>query len=372
MIPRSPLAAIVSVFLLATCSSEKAVVAGGDDMGNFLKAELLDSAGTPLKGRIHAFSDVDTFSLELDEGGILALPARHRAWIALRTPSGSAFLLHAPIDSGRLPAMRLGTPRPLVGWLQRTATLGIAGVGTTSSAGGLFRFAQVPPGSMILKAWSDSFEASVLLSTSSPNLAHGARLDSFVVAPITVSGTRLVTAGRDDTSACGSRCRWIWTSMNLVAGLETDIPSGASLDTFRLAAFTTGTVPDTGGILSIDSVRDLGNWLLLWMTMRDQGAHPLFQRADTVPGAMVPHRIVLGSAPIVDTLRLPGADTTRFRRIALPRPSGTVFADSLIIQGRASRAIAPSSLTTGVDSCDATDTSRARPCGDIHPWFFGP
>lgn len=374
MIPRSPLAAIVSAFLLASCSNEKGAVAGGDDMGNFLRAELLDSTGTPLEGRIHASSNVDTFSLVLDEGGILTLPARRREWIAMRTPSGSAFLLHSPPDSGTLSSMRLGTPRPLVGWLQRAATFGIAGVGTTSSAGGLFRFAEVPPGFMVLKAWSDSFTASALLSTDSPDQAHGARIDSFVVAPLAVAGTRLVTAERDDTIACGSRCRWIWTDANVVVGQEAIPQTRMVVDTFRLAVFSSGAIPDTGGILAIDSVRDLGNWLLLWIRMHDPGANPLFLRAegDSVPGDKVPHRLVLGSGPIVDTARLPGADTTRLRRVAVPRPVGTVFADSIVIQWMTTRTVAPSSRSASTDVCDAMDTNRARPCGAASPWFFSP
>lgn len=367
MIRRSSLVAILSSLAFIACSTDKVAQAGGDDMGNFVRAELLDSTGTPLVGRIHAFSDVDTFSMELDKGGVLTLPARHRSWLALRTQAGSGYLLHAPLDSGTLQTMRLGTPRPLVGWLRRKASLRIAGLGATAISGGLFRFAEVPPGFMLLEAWSDSFSASVPLNTSGGNTSQG-RIDSFVVAPLSVSGPRLVTAARDDTAACGAACQWIWTSANVLAG------PGAIIDTFRLAGFSSSTVPDTGGILSVDSVHDLGNWLLLWIRMRQPGASPVFLRVigDTVPGNMPPHVLTLGAAPIVDTLVLPGADTTRLRLVALPRPDGTVFADSIVIQYGRTLAIAPSNRVALHDTCDATNTSQARSCGRSPVWFLRP
>lgn len=200
------------------CSSGEQRIAGGDDMGNFLRARLADSTGRPLSGRIAAFSDVDSISTELDAEGVLVLPSRHRAWLAMRTPQGAEFLLHAPPDSGRIGAFRLGWPRPLVGWLMRIATLRIAGVGTVDCDGGIFRFAAVPPGIMRLEAFSGSFHASVLLSTAfdTANL-EPSPVDSFVTPPLTISDTLLVEASREDTTACGSACPpWFLDSANVI------------------------------------------------------------------------------------------------------------------------------------------------------------
>ena len=99
-------------------------------MGNFLQAQLADSNGVPLEGRITAYSDVDSISTELDAGGLLVLPSRHRSWIALQTPQGAKFLLHAPSAFGRLGTFRLGSARPR-SWagLKRIATIRIAGRG---------------------------------------------------------------------------------------------------------------------------------------------------------------------------------------------------------------------------------------------------
>ena len=47
---------------ILSCSSREQLVAGGDDMGNFVQAILLDSTGAPLHGRVQVVSESDTFS----------------------------------------------------------------------------------------------------------------------------------------------------------------------------------------------------------------------------------------------------------------------------------------------------------------------
>lgn len=372
MILRTVFATLLAVLSLHGCSTDKVAQAGGDDMGNFVRATLLDSTGAPLHGRIAAFSDVDTFSLELDADGVLALPARRRAWLVVRTPSGSAFLLHGPRDSGALQAMRLAAPRPLVGWLRRIALLRIAGVGTTTSAGGLFRFSSVPPGTMLLEAWSDSFSASAPLSTTAFD-QDAQRLDSFVVAPLVVASSSLVTAGRDDTSACGASCQWLWTSANLGADTSWRRAQTSPTDTFRLLSVTSVTIPDTSLLVSVDSVGDLGNWLLLVVRVRGTGEPRLHRPdADSVAGSATPHALVLGASLTVDTTMIGSPDSVRVHKVALPRPAGTIFADSLLIQHRTVLGIAPTSRAATGDTCDASDATRARLCGGPPTWFYRP
>lgn len=371
MIRRLPLAAMLSALAFFACSTDKVAQSGGDDMGNFVRAKLFDSAGRPMDGRILAFSDIDTLSLELDAGGILVLPSRHRAWLAVRSPSGIAFLLHAPPDSGALPAMRLGVPRPLVGWLRRIATLRIAGVGRTTSAGGLFRFAEVPPGSMLLEAWSDSFTASAPLSMA-PLDQDARHVDSFVVAPLVVASAKLVTARRDDTAACGATCQWMWTSANLGADTAWRPAQTASADSFRRLPTSTSTIPDSSRIVAIDSMEDRGNWLLLSIRIRGNGSPLLhFAPSDSMAGGGV-HLPLLGAALVADTLVIGDPDSIRIHRVALPRPAGTIFADSLVLRFGSSIEVAPSSRTQPGDTCNATETVQPRRCGGFPGWYYKP
>jgi len=352
---------VLLAFVLFACSSgDEQKVAGGDDMGNFLQAQLADSNGAPLEGRITAYSDVDSISTELDAGGLLVLPSRHRSWIALQTPQGAKFLLHAPSAFGRLGTFRLGSARPLVGWLKRIATIRIAGVGSIQCTGGLFRFAAVPPGLMRLEAFSDSFSASTALSTAfGTMILDAATVDSFITPPLSVSSSELVVSARDDTSSCGATCpQWLWTHANVIGNTPT-----ASRDTFLLTYPDSRLAPDTSAVVAIDSILNTGNWLLLRFSLRGIQATPLIW-IDSSKAIGRSHALLVGAGPTVDTASYDSSDSIHSYSFAIPRTTGSLMADSLSVgpYGALGRSIDPSSASIPSDTCKASFAGSQQLC----------
>lgn len=267
-----------SLGLLLSCASDTPQVAGGDDMGNFAQATLVDSFGSPLRGRVRVLADHDTLSLEVLDGGVIRLPSRSRAWIRVIGPAGEC-LLDRPADSGRLGTLTLGRPRPLVGWLARTGSLRIPGLGDALRQGGLFRFEAVPPGRMRLVAQSDSFFAELPFSVkfSPPLDTLVLPPDSLALPPLVVTGSSLAAASPSDTAACGSGCaNWLWSRVNL----PVPEPSGTTPDVdtiapsyIRLRVSDTPS-PDSGLCDSLHLVADHGNTVVLRIFLRGRGVVP--------------------------------------------------------------------------------------------------
>lgn len=350
----APLSALLAAVFLLSCSRGQEQVAGGDDMGNFLRAVVVDSVGHPLDGRIVVVSDVDSMSLELDPGGLATIPGRRRGWIALRSSAGD-FLLDSPGDSGTLGALKVGRRRPLLGWLNRAASVSIPGVGVASREGAYFRFAAVPPGAMRLLASSDSFRVGVRLVLDLDSLARRpAATDSVVVPPLVARGSLLAVASRDDTSACGAACpSWLWSQ---ASALDDSLP----LETYvRLRP--SASLADTALVRGVSSVDSRGSWLLLRIDLKGVNTAPRLwiSASDT----LIPHRVEISGEMTNDTLVVAPADTAVTRNAALRRRDDPRLLDSLLLVVGGIVVPIPPADRTASDSCPAGFDSLPTICG---------
>jgi len=272
-VKRLLLAAVLGSLL--SCASDDPQVAGGDDMGNFAQATLVDGDGLPLKGRVRVLADHDTLSLEVLEGGVIRIPARSRAWLRVVGPQGEC-ILDQPASNGRLGILALGRPRPLVGWLARTGTLRIPGLGEAFRQGGLFRFEAVPPGRMRLLAQSDSFSAALPFSVQ----ASGGALDSLIpdslaLPPLVVTGASLASAARTDTAACGAGCAsWLWSKVNVHVPSDTASTVDTAWPTYTRMRRAVVPSPDSGLCDSLQVVADHGNTVVFRVFLRGRGVIP--------------------------------------------------------------------------------------------------
>lgn len=268
--------------LLLSCTSDTPQVAGGDDMGNFAQATLVDSFGSPLRGRVRVLADHDTFSLEVLEGGVIRIPSRSRTWIRVIGPGGEC-LLDRPADSGQLGTLTLGRPRPLLGWLARTGSLRIPGLGEAARQGGLFRFEAVPPGRMRLVAQSDSFFAELPFSVkfSPPRDTLVLPPDSLALPPLVVTGSSLAAASRSDTAACGAGCAsWLWSRVNVAVPSDSSPSVDTASPIYTRLRLTPTPSPDSGLCDSIRVVADHGNTVVFRLVLRGRNVVPRLRGID--------------------------------------------------------------------------------------------
>lgn len=361
---RCPLLAVLLAALLSACSEPPERSAGGDDMGNFLQARLLDSTGSPVAGRVQVVSDVDTVSLDLDPDGELLVPGRVRSWMIVRAASG-AYILDAPPSVGRVGDWKLGRARPLVGWTKSGATFAIAGLGVARRDGGYFRFPAVPPGRTSLRATSDSFRVSLPLDLELDRIsARRGSSDSLVLAPLVAGSTGLVVAPRSDTSGCGTGCpRWFYDLDNTVLG---ELPAYREVAPDLDTTFGESTL-----VASVLRSEARGDWILFDLLLRGASAVPVF-RADTawVPtGAdtSLPRArmgFVFVAARLANDSMVSGpADALTFHRVALRRTVSSWMSDSLQLQG-AVFAWIPRIASLASESCtrSGSDSTRST-CG---------
>lgn len=360
---RSHVLAVVLVALLSACSEPPERAAGGDDMGNFLEARLLDSAGSRVAGRVQVVSDVDTLSLALDPDGTLRLPGRARSWLVVRA-AGVAYLLDAPPPQGRAGDWKLGRPRPLVGWTRSGATFVIAGLGAALRDGGYFRFPAVPPGRTALRAVSDSFRVSLALDLELDRLsARRGTSDSLVLAPLVAGPAGLAVAPRSDTSSCGSGCpRWFYDLDNTVLG---ELPVYREVDPDPGPDFGDSTL-----VASVLRSEPRGDWILFDLMLRGASAVPVF-RADTVwwsvdADTSLP-RVRLGLVFVAgrlanDSLPNGPADALTFHRVALRRTSLPWMSDSLQLQGAVFARVPPLTWIAR-ETCVLRGDSTSSLCG---------
>ncbi|MBK9578756.1 MAG: hypothetical protein IPO40_16920 [Fibrobacteres bacterium] len=181
---------------------------GGDDMGNFLQARMVDSMGRPFAGTGTILSDRDTFLFHADTNGAFRIPAKRRSWVRLVTSRGK-FLWDAPPESGDAGIWKVGRSFILRGWFPSRGVISIAGVGEAIHDSGEFVFPEVPPGRAKLTVSTGSKSGSVLIK-----MAHrvwnvpAPVVDTLVVLPVLVlQDTALRTAPPQDPTACDSSCR---------------------------------------------------------------------------------------------------------------------------------------------------------------------
>lgn len=139
----------VALALSAGCGNGSFVrQAGGDDMGNFLQARVVDGNGRPVSGRIQILSDRDTLDAIADESGSVRVGESARDWIRFVTPAGQ-YLFDGPPESGDLGVLAVGALGTMEGWIATTGDIAIPGVGElTRNSGGVFVFDSVPPGNV--------------------------------------------------------------------------------------------------------------------------------------------------------------------------------------------------------------------------------
>jgi hypothetical protein len=322
-VKRLLLAAVLGSLL--SCASDDPQVAGGDDMGNFAQATLVDGDGLPLKGRVRVLADHDTLSLEVQEGGVIRIPSRSRAWIRVIGPQGEC-ILDQPASAGHLGILAVGRPRPLVGWLARTGTLRIPGLGEALRQGGLFRFEAVPPGRMRLLAVSDSFSAALpIFIPASGGTLDTLLADSLALPPLVVTGSALAAADRADTAACGSGCAdWIWSRVNVPVPSDSSPGADTSLPLYTRLRLSSTPSPDSGLCDSIRIVANHGNTVELEVFLRGRGVVPrLYRRAGSRQFLVQSFRS--GSA-------IPTALDSAFSLLALiPRADDSLLRDSLAL-----------------------------------------
>ncbi len=310
---------------LLSCASDDPQVAGGDDMGNFAQATLVDSFGSPLKGRVRVVGDHDTFSLEVLDGGVIRIPSRSRTWIRVIGPGGEC-ILDRPADSGHLGTLTVGRPRPLVGWLARTGSIRIPGLGEASRQGGLFRFEAVPPGRMRLVAQSDSFLAELPFSvrTSPPLDTLVLPPDSLALPPLVVTGSSLAAASRSDTAACGTGCAsWLWGKVNVYVPLDTTVGVDTAFPTYTRLRLSTTPSPDSGLCDSFRVVADHGNSVQFEIFLRGRGVIPRLR--------WVGSRQFLVQSYRSDSTAPTALDSAFSLLALLPRTDDSLLQDSLIL-----------------------------------------
>lgn len=310
--------------LLLSCASDTPQVAGGDDMGNFAQATLVDSDGIPLKGRVRVLADHDTLSLEVLDGGVIRIPSRSRTWLRVTGPQGEC-ILDRPATSGHLGILAVGRPRPLVGWLARTGTLRIPGLGEALRQGGLFRFEAVPPGRMRLLAQSDSFSAELPFSVQGSGGGKDSLLpDSLALPPLVVTGSSLAAASRTDTSACGGGCAsWLWGKVNVYVPLDTTVGVDTAFPIYTRLRLATTPSPDSGLCDSFRVVVDHGNSVQLEIFLRGRGVIPRLR--------WVGSRQFLVQSYRSDSTAPTALDSAFSLLALLPRADDSLLQDSLIL-----------------------------------------
>lgn len=327
------LAVLLGCGLLA-CDDAPERTAGGDDMGNFIQANLIDEKGLPVSGRVLVVSNVDTLSLSVDPSGTIHLPSRLRSWVKVSASEGD-YLLHAPPVQGAAGSWKLGAARPLVGWTKSRAFFSIAGLGAAIREGSYFRFAAVPPGRPLLIARNDSFHVSLGLDLELDRIsASGAAPDSLVMAPLVASPGGLEVASRSDTSGCGAGCpTWFYELDNTVLRA---VPS-YRVDT---AKSVTGR-GDSGLVASVLRAEARGRWILFDLMLRGASAVPVFEYSDgtmpsgndsaSIPG---PYNNLLVSARLAnDSMVVGAADALVLHRVAVQRDFPAGMSDSLLTYG---------------------------------------
>lgn len=361
---RSPsrLAVLLGCCLLA-CDDAPERTAGGDDMGNFLQAHLVDGAGAPVAGRVQVVSDVDTLSLSVDPSGTIHLPSRLRSWVKV-SANGADYLLHAPPVRGSAGTWKLGVARPLVGWTKSRAALSIAGLGAAIREGSFFRFAAVPPGRPLLIARNDSFYVSLGLDLELDRVnASGAAPDSLVMAPLVASASGLQVASRSDTSGCGAGCpTWFYDLDNTVLRA---VPS-YRIDTARAISGR----GDSGLVVSVLRAEARGRWILLDLLLRGASTIPVLEvspglmrgpgDSSVVPG---PYNNLLVSARMAnDSLVVGPADALVLHRVALLRDLPVEMSDSLLTYGASNVRFSPVSRVPS-ETCVLRADSISSLCG---------
>lgn len=166
--------------------------AGGDDMGNFLQARLVDATGRPLTGPVNAWSDLDSVQTSADPSGVVKVARADRRWIRFATGSGQ-YLLDSPPPSGDLGDCPVGALRRLEGWLGVSGQVSIPGVGLGSRDGGAYAVDSVPPGTIRLVVDT----ASVVVKTS---------LAEPILPPLSISGRTLQPVSVQG-SGCDTSCK---------------------------------------------------------------------------------------------------------------------------------------------------------------------
>ncbi|MBK9578757.1 MAG: hypothetical protein IPO40_16925 [Fibrobacteres bacterium] len=193
---------LLGVFLCGCGSETLDRQSGGDDMGNFLQARLVDAAGHPVAGEVVALSDQDTVQTFSDESGVIRLAGSSRHWIRFVTQEGQ-YLLDSPPENGDLGDCPVGALRRVEGWLGVAGAVSIPGVGAGTRDGGAYRIDSVPPGTVRLVVDSASVvvksqaAASVLpplmrsVSTLQPVSVQGGGCDSACKAFYSGKGSLL-------------------------------------------------------------------------------------------------------------------------------------------------------------------------------------
>lgn len=180
---------------------------GGDDMGNFLQARVVDSMGRPFAGTGTVLSDRDTMLFHADTNGAFRIPAKRRSWLRLNTSRGM-FLWDAPPESGDVGTWKVGRSFILRGWLPHPASVTIAGVGVAIHDSGEFVFTEVPPGRSRLTVAAGSKTGSVLVQMVHVVRNVPAPMDTLVVLPVLVlQDTVLRKVSAQDPTACDAPCR---------------------------------------------------------------------------------------------------------------------------------------------------------------------
>lgn len=179
--------------LVFACGSETMDrQSGGDDMGNFLQARLVDSNGHPVAGQVTALSDRDTFQMVSDGSGVVRVARSDRQWIRFVTGAGQ-YLLDGPPESGDLGDCSVGALRRVEGWLGVPGGVSIPGVGAGIREGGAYRVDSVPPG-------------TVRLVLDSASVVVKAQVAAPVLPPLVRTGTTLQPVSVQGGS-CDSSCK---------------------------------------------------------------------------------------------------------------------------------------------------------------------
>jgi hypothetical protein len=358
----SRLGVLLGCCLLA-CDDAPERTAGGDDMGNFLQAHLVDGTGAPVAGRVQVVSDVDTLSLSVDPSGTIHLPSRLRSWVKV-SANGADYLLHAPPVRGSAGTWKLGVARPLVGWTKSRAVLSIAGLGAAIREGSFFRFAAVPPGRPLMIARNDSFYVSLGLDLELDRInASGAAPDTLVMAPLVASASGLQVASRSDTSGCGAGCpTWFYDLDNTVLRA---VPI-YRIDTARAVSGR----GDSGLVASVLRAEARGRWILLDLLLRGASTIPVLEvspglmrgpgDSSVVPG---PYNNLLVSARMAnDSLVVGPADALVLHRVALLRDLPVEMSDSLLTYGASNVWFSPVSRAPS-ETCVLRADSISSLCG---------
>lgn len=180
-----------ALVLTAACGNGSFVrQAGGDDMGNFLQARMLDTLGRPVVGRVAVLSDQDTVGAYSDESGTVRVGKLDRLWIRFVTASGQ-FLLDSPPEDGDVGNCVVGTPRRIEGWFAAPGVITIPGVGVAVRDGGAYRVDSVPPGTFRLAVDAG---AGVVVDAAATVVLPPLVREGATLQPVSVDGGACDTA----------------------------------------------------------------------------------------------------------------------------------------------------------------------------------